>query len=188
MVKIGLVGEAPNDTQSVQNLLEKRYSSPNYEYCFLLNRFNGSQLDSQKTKRFLRIEYETKNPDIVIFIRDLDSVLPNKKQLDSRKAYFTSSNSVVDKKGIFLLHIYEIEALILADIETFNKIYNCEIPIVKNPMEIEEPKEFLRARAKEYNESDNPEVFLEMNFDNVFKCEYFENFITRFEKNIKERT
>jgi len=181
-MKIGLVGEAPNDTQSVQCLLEKKYSLPEYEYCFLLNRINGSQLDSQKTKRFLRIEYESENPDIVIFIRDLDSILPNKEKLDLRKTYFSSSNSVVDKKGIFLLHIYEIEALILTDIETFNKIYNCEIPLIKDPMKIEEPKEFLRANSKKYNESDNSDVFHEMDFDKTLNCKYFKDFISLFEK------
>ena len=186
-MKIGLVGEAPNDTQSVQNLLEKRYFSPNYEYCFLLDRFNGSQLDSQKTKRFLRIEYESKSPDIVIFIRDLDSVLPDKRQLDLRKKYFTSSNKIVDNKGLYLLNIYEIEALILADIETFNMIYNCQIPEEKNPMGIKEPKELLRSISKDYNESENPYIFSKLNFENASNCKYFKVFINRLEKNLKKK-
>ena len=37
---------------------------------------------------------------------------------------------ILNKKGIHLLHIYEIEALILADIETFNKIYKTKMKSV----------------------------------------------------------
>lgn len=92
-MRIGLVGEAPNDTEAIKNLLNKKYSA--LEFFFMLNNINGSNLDNQKTKRLLRIEYEFEKPDIVIFIRDLDSVLPNKKKLYERKNYFTEFNSVV---------------------------------------------------------------------------------------------
>jgi hypothetical protein len=86
-MKIGLVGEAPNDTESIKNLLEKRYTG--LEFVSMLKIINGSNLDSQKTKRLLRVEYQQQKPDIVIFIRDLDSTLPNKSKLYERKNYFT---------------------------------------------------------------------------------------------------
>lgn len=178
-MRIGLVGEAPNDTQSIQNLMEKSYNS-GFDFFFMLDRINGSNLDSQKTKRFLRIEYETKKPDLIIFIRDLDSVLPNKLKLYDRKLYFTNSNKVVDKKGVYLLHIYEIEALILSDIEVFNKIYNSKLSSVKNPMLIEEPKEYLRSKEKKYNESHNPDIFKKLRFKKAMGCEYFSQFISNF--------
>lgn len=180
-MKIGLVGEAPNDTQSIKNLLVKKYA--NLDFFFMLQRINGANLDSQKTKRFLRIEYQTEKPDIVIFIRDLDAVLPNKKKLYERKDYFTNFNSVVDKKGIHLLHIYEIEALILADIKTFNRKYKVSIKEVRNVMDISEPKEYLRKRARNYNESKNSEIFEELVFDVVLaNCNYFSEFISDFDK------
>ena len=181
-MKIGLVGEAPNDTQSIKNLLLKRYLDEKFEFVFMLQRFNGSNLDSQKTKRFLRIEFESQKPDIVIFIRDLDSILPNKIKLYERKNYFTASNSVVNKKGIHLLHIYEIEALILADIETFNKIYNTKVKKIDNVMLVEEPKEFLKNISKKYNESHNSEIFNQLDFDKVLECFYFKKFIENLDK------
>ena len=49
-MKIGLVGEAPNDTQSIQNILSGKFSE--LDYVFMLDRINGSNLDSQKTKKF----------------------------------------------------------------------------------------------------------------------------------------
>lgn len=183
-MKIGLVGEAPNDTTAIKNLLEKKYRNDEFSFFFMLQNFNGSNLDSQKTKRFLRIEFETEKPDIVIFIRDLDSTWPNKNQYYKRQEYFSDSNSVVDKKGIFLLNIYEIEALILADIETFNSIYSTSIAPFPNVMIISEPKELLENSTKKYCISDNPEIFEKINFDNVLNCIYFNNFIKKFNRKI----
>lgn len=180
-MKIGLVGEAPNDIQSIKYLLQKKYSDLNF--VFMLQRIHGSNLDSQKTKRFLRIEYETQKPDIVIFIRDLDSTLPNKGKLYERKFYFTSSNNVVNKKGIHLLHIYEIEALILADIDTFNNKFNVSVPKIANVMHVSEPKEFLKKQTTKYNESMNADIFKDLDFNTVLSnCEYFSRFIKNFEK------
>lgn len=181
-MKIGLVGEAPNDTQSIKNLLLKRYTDKKYEFVFMLQRINGSNLDSQRTKRFLRIEFESQKPDVVIFIRDLDSILPNKLKLYERKNYFTTSNSVVNKRGIHLLHIYEIEALILSDIDTFNKRYKTNIGKIDNVMSISEPKEFLKNASKNYNESHNSDIFNDLDFDKVLECAYFKKFIKNLDK------
>jgi len=178
-MKVGLVGEAPNDVQAIKNLLSKKY---HHEFIFLLQRINGSNLDSQKTKRFLRIEYEQQNPEVIIFIRDLDSVLPNKAKLYERKAYFTSSNSVVDKKGIPLLHIYEIEALILTDVTNFNKIYGTDLHEVVDVMLIEEPKEYLKKASNKYSESHNATIFETIDFDKTLNCRYFRRFIENLDK------
>jgi hypothetical protein len=173
---IGLVGEDPNDTDSIRNLLSKKYD---FSYVTMLNNINGSLLDNPKTKRLLRIECETKNPDVVIFIRDLDGTVNNRRNetFVKRKEYFSSSNSVVDKKGVLLLNIYEIEALILADIETFNKYFNVSVAFTGDPMLQEEPKEFLRLHCKKYTESKNPAIFDLLCFDTVHKnCQYFQVF------------
>lgn len=183
-MRIGLVGEAPNDTDAIRNLLKKRYTSPDFTFFSMLDRMSGSLLDHQKTLRFLRIEYENKKPDLVIFIRDLDGLVADTHKVSNRKEYFSKSIRVVDKKGLFLLHIYEIEALILADIETFNSLYNCEIPPVDDPMMIEEPKEYLRDRSTNYTESDNPEIFEKIDFQKALTCRYFENFIQILDKSI----
>lgn len=187
-IVIGLVGEAPNDTQSVKHLMEKKYGL-GFDFIFMLDRINGSQLDAQRTKRFLRIEYESKKPDIVIFIRDLDGLLDdNDGKLEERRLYFTNSNRVVDKKGIFLLHIYEIEALILSDIEVFNEIYDSALDLIDDPMLIKESKEYLRSKQNKYNESHNPDIFKKIRFEKALECTYFDRFITKFDKRILSRT
>nr|MBA3987333.1 hypothetical protein [Flavobacteriales bacterium] len=126
MKKIGLIGEAPNDTNSFINLFSNHCSEKGY-FVNLINDIHGSMLENQKTKHLLRKEYESHKPDFVVFIRDLDGLETDIDQVDRRKAYFTEFNSVIDKKGIYLLNIFEIEALILADIEAFNDLYNCQI-------------------------------------------------------------
>lgn len=121
---------------------------------------------------------------MVIFIRDLDALLVDKNKLDERKKYFSDFNSVVDKKGIYLLNVYEIEALILADINTFNSIYHTEIEIYENVMIIVEPKELLKKATKKFNESHNAEIFSKLDFEKVMECQYFNEFINSLEKRL----
>ena len=52
MIKIGLVGEDPNDTDSIKNLLEKKYKK-RVQFITLLKRINGYQLDNNKVKNSL---------------------------------------------------------------------------------------------------------------------------------------
>lgn len=185
-MKIGLVGEAPNDTAAIQNLLSKNYK--HLEFTTLLRDINGSMLDNNKAfRRILRIEYETQNPDLIIFIRDLDALETDRAAKLKRQETFNYSNNIVDKKGIFLLHIFEIEALIFADIEAFNKYYGCSILGISDPMKISEPKEVLikatKKSVKQYSETHNAELFNLLNF-NILKtnCRYFNDFIDYFEK------
>lgn len=164
----------------------------NYQECsfkFLLNNITGSQLDEQKTKHLLRKEYRFEKPDIIIFIRDLDALENDVKQLEVRKQYFRNFNSVVDKKGIYLLNIFEIEALILADVDCFNRIYKSSITKIVDPMKMEQPKEFLklatRKAVKQFNESHNSEIFNLLDFDIVkVNCRYFDTFVKNLNKEI----
>ena len=186
-MKIGLVGEAPSDTNAIKNLLSKKYPLGIYEYVAMLERINGSMLDNQKTKRLLRIEFENQKPDILIFIRDLDGTINKNTALADRKTFFRDFNRVVNKKGVLLLNIFEIEALLLADIQTFNTYFNSNIEYLEDPMEKENPKEFLKDNCKKYDESFNPEVFALLDFDIVYNnCKYFKGFIKRFEKKLFE--
>ncbi len=186
MITIGLVGEAPNDTNAFTNLLKKQY--PTLIFIPLINDLHGSMLDNQKTKNILRKEYESLKPNLIIFIRDLDGLKSETDKLDKRKKYFTDFNSVVDKIGYYFLNIYELEALILADINTFNTLYNCEIEYNDDPMLQIEPKEFLIRNTKppkKYMESDNPTIFKSLDFETIKQnCLYFKEFCNDFEKRI----
>lgn len=188
MIVVGLVGEAPNDTNAIKNLLSRNYQ--NLNFVTLLKNINGSMLDNNKAfRRILRIEYETQTPDLIIFIRDLDSLETDREAKLKRQETFNYSNNIVDKKGVFLLHIYEIEALIFADVETFNKHYGSSISKVIDPMRISEPKEELikatKKSAKSYSEAHNAKIFDLLNF-NILKsnCRYFNDFIRKLDAEI----
>ncbi len=187
-MKIGLVGEAPNDTAAIQNLLGRKYSD--IDFVTLLDRINGSMLDNRKRiSRVLRIEYEEQKPDLVIFIRDLDSLEGDKKAKRKRQEIFSYSNRIVDKSGISLLNIFELEALLLADITTINTYYGTAIPTFADPMSVDMPKEVLanatRHSGNVYQESHAAVLFGLLDFDTVKKnCRYFSRFINKLEKAI----
>ena len=87
-IKIGLVGESPHDTKAIENLLNQKFSN---EVVFfeMVKNVRGSNLDDRRTKHFLRKDFERKQPDLVIFVRDLDALENNKKQLSLKKKYFS---------------------------------------------------------------------------------------------------
>lgn len=183
LMKIGLVGEAPHDTNSIFNLLSKQPEFVAVDFIALINNLHGSLLDNQKTKHILRKQFENEKPNIVIFIRDLDGTLANNNTYDIRMEYFKNFNSIVDRKGLFLLHIYEIEALIISDLPTFNSLYNCNVIYDNDPMKLVMPKEFLKTNCKKYTETSNPEIFKQLVFETLLqKCKYFEEFILKFQK------
>lgn len=188
---IALVGENPNDTHAIQNLLSQRYSKEIRFYPILRNK-RGTQLDNARTMNALKIELELQKYDHVIFIRDLDGLESEKRKLNSRLEWFKQLNKVCGMKGIFLLNIYELEALILADLEVFNKMYKVAIADVGNVMFKEEPKEFLEEKTyksrKKYDERDCPEIFKKLRFSQVTaNCKYFKTFIGEIDKLLKKQ-
>jgi hypothetical protein len=184
-MKIGLVGEAPNDTTAIQNLLSRKYRE--FDFVTLLNRITGSMLDNKKSfRRLLRLEYEAQTPDIIIFIRDLDSLENDRAAKRKRQEIFSYSKRIVDGRGIHLLSIFELETLILSDIEAFNNRYGCTLAEFNDPMLIPMPKEVLiEASGYKFIESHNPELFSLLNFDIIMgKCRCFSGFIKKLEKAI----
>lgn len=172
MKKIGLLGEDPNDTAAVKNLLLQKYNA-SLQFKHLLKNRRGHQLDNLRTFEALRIEFDDYNPDLVIFIRDVDGIVTEHRKVQKVSDWFTKLNAAVNKRGILLMNIYELEALILADIEAFNKAYNVNIKFNGDVEYQTKPKEFLKDKTsklkKRYEESHCPEIFKNLNFDIVEK-------------------
>lgn len=182
MIRIGMIGEYPSDTKAIENLLNKKYANV-IEFFTLIRGVHGSNLDNQKIKHLLRKEYEIEKPDFVLFVRDLDGFEHHEEKIKYRKTCFTDFNSVINKKGILLLNIYELEALLLTDIEAVSKYYGNEISDVKDCMFIESPKEFLKNSINNYSTGHNPELFALLDYKIVIaKCRYFKKFDEDFEK------
>lgn len=181
-MKIGLVGESPHDTNSIANLLKKVYTS--FSFVNLIQNIRGSQLDQlQPTKRILRIEYQYHNPDLVIFIRDLDGLADDHDQIELRRNYFREFRSVVNNRAVFMLNIYEIEALILCDLNAFKGYYSCECSCGQDPHTIIKPKEYLKGLYKHYREVDNAKIFANINHNLLLqRSEDYKRFIGKFER------
>ena len=185
MKQIGIISENPNDTAALKALFERQYTDV---ACFdLLPRINGSELDdkrSNKAVRILRRNYEIYEPNFVLYVRDLDGFPNEKEKILHRKQRFTKFNKVVDKKAIFLLNIYEIEALILADFDCFkaffhNKDWHFD---TKTAHLQHNPKEKLMEFAP-YKETDCAILFQHINLKTLCGNHlYFAKFITEFEK------
>ena len=190
---IGLVGEDPNDTSSVKNLLQQKFMD-GFIYKTLLKNFKGSDLDNERTNELLLDEYKDIKPDIIIFIRDVDGIVTQKDKRKEREDwYIRTSKGISKEKKILLLNIAELEALLFADVDTLNKEYKINIKGVGNVSLIEKPKEKLREltnrtnqygkKPKKYEVAHCPELFKKINIEVVIKnCKYFNDFITKFSK------
>lgn len=176
MLRIGMIGEFPTDIMAVKNLLIKRFED--LDFFPLVYDIHGSSLENPKIKSQLRREYQIEKPDYVLFVRDLDGHESDKDRMQKRKDYFAEFNSVVDKKGFLLLHIQELEAVLLSDVSVLNSHYGVSLDPIDNCMEVPSPKEYLKARIKEFSQGDNPMLFGLYDIDRVIdNCSYFRRFI-----------
>jgi len=191
MIKIGLVGENPSDTKAIENLLSQSQTQVTFVHL-LGGILTGSMLDNEKMLKRLRREVEDQRPHIVLFIRDLDALKSSqnyKEKYQKRQEFYSKGKRMInfrkeiqEEDSLFLLNIYEIEALILADIETCNAHYKAEILVENDVMQIENPKEFLQKYCA-YKEVDCPEIFGKLRLDILKEnCTYFEEFMQKWEK------
>lgn len=191
MKKIGIVGEDPNDTDAIKNLLQKKHANA-LHFKQLIKNKRGHQLDNERTFHSLKIEYDDYKPHFVLFIRDADGIVTENNKIKKVVNWFTKLNPTVENKGILLINIYELEALILADISTFNRLYGTTIKFGGNVMYQTEPKELLIQKTsknkKKYAESHCPDIFKELDFDSVINnCMYFKTFYEDFKAATKLR-
>jgi hypothetical protein len=185
MIKVGLVGEDPNDTSAIKNLLEQRYKD-RVQFKLLFKGIKATHLDTEKIKNALRAEFQNPDCKFVVYIRDLDALKSQEDKLKARVRWFKELDAVANNQGILLLNIWELEALIFGDINTFNKLYSTKQKANKNPTFIKEPKEELKRitfkSKKQFKESHCPEIFKHLNIDEVEKnCSCFKEFIAEFD-------
>ncbi|WP_184550615.1 DUF4276 family protein [Mucilaginibacter sp. FT3.2] len=189
MIKVGLVGEDPNDTSAIKNLLEKRYKD-RVLFKPLVKGIKGHQLDSPKIKKSLPIEFEDQECKFIVYIRDLDAFKSQEDKLQAKRQWFKDLDELVNNAGILLLNIWELEALIFGDIETFNKIHSIDHKFKSDPMKVKDPKGELKRitskSKKRFHESHCPEIFKQLDIDKIeAKCSCFKDFIVEFDEKLK---
>ncbi|NQX38084.1 protein of unknown function [Pedobacter steynii] len=186
MINVGLVGEDPNDTSSINNLLSKQYGS-GIKFLNLVRGIRGTQLETIKFRNALKIELEKKQGEFVLFIRDLDAFSSQGNEVEKRKAWFKlSSEHCGGKHHLFLLNIWELEALIFGDIDCFNSAYGTSIKPGRNPMQIRNPKEELQNATfkskKRFEASHCPDIFSKLDLNEIkSNCQNFKEFLNQFD-------
>ncbi len=196
-IKIGVVGEDPsNDSEALCHLL-RPLACDNVQFKVVLRNLRGSQLDNERMfLGELDTQFSSEELDYIIFIRDLNGVLSEKGKVQIRDKWFSQVNKTIEGKGIFFLVIAEMEALILADIETFNRFYGLKVQFVGNPMTVTQPhpKERLKqysAQVKQgkgkYEEKHAPDIFKEIAFKTVYKNHKGDRSFQTFADELKDK-
>ena len=186
--RVGVVGESVFDTKAMQDLLQKQYGQ-RAQFVPMVVRLDGGQLDGKKARTMFSLTYEAKRPDLVVVFRDLDGPEDDKVQRRKRRKFFEELNNLMEQKGILLLHVYTIEALLIAHVEVFQKKYGwqCRVPV--NPTTIANPTQFLRDASRHskrpYEKTLCPDLMAQVDYAFLLKrCRYFAKFDQEFSQHL----
>lgn len=185
-MRIGVIAENPNDFVAVAKLLKTKYSD--YEFFQLIKGFTGSQLDDKTNNTVLHVlinEIQFEQPDFLLYIRDLDDIITDGgEKTEKMNNIFKKFAKQKPKKSIFMLNIYELEALILADFDTFKNYHKNTDWLfdATTAADVSKPKEILRTFTK-YNEGNVRDIFPLLRIKIIAQNHrFFNDFIQNFDK------
>jgi hypothetical protein len=166
MKRIGILTEDyDNDGKGYRDLLKKKFGEKAF-FLPILPLERGKQLDNRKKMAGLIEKAFTQNKlDFILYIRDLDALPSDERAKATLQDWFSFAENTA--KGISFMVIYESEALILADFDTFCKIKKIKAQYKKDPMYREDPKGYLGKYG--YNEKELPKIFAQLDFDTILK-------------------
>lgn len=185
-MKIGIISENYfYDSKALKALLDKFSFVKELIFIPIGKKITGDKLLTPKVTRIINKECKANQIELVILVKDLDSLPSDQNKIDQINSKIKTITKNTNLTIIPFIVIFEQEALILADIQTFNHIYKTKYPFKGNPKFQSEPKELLkqitRKAKRKYKESDIPEIFQQLNFQKVYqnhKGEYsFQSFI-----------
>ncbi|ERJ59342.1 DUF4276 family protein [Sphingobacterium paucimobilis] len=182
MIKIGVIGEDPNDTTAIQNLLRPKLGAI-ANFKTICKNIRGCHLDSPKFYKTVGAETKSTSYDILICIRDLDAFKSESAKVLERQNWHKKIKDAANGcSTVLLLNIWELEAIIFADLIPFNKRYGVSLSFAGDPSSLKDPKERLKSETRKakrkYVESDCKELFSELDFDKVTsRCAFFKDFL-----------
>jgi len=193
MKRVGIIGENyENDSKPLRNLLSRVFDKQKAVFIPILPKFEGNQLERiRKLLVALKSEIIRKRLDCLILVRDLDGLQSETEKVKIRNNWFKKVKDGTSKKCIPFLIIYELEALILSDIATFNKIYKTKYQPKGKPKFQKDPKGLLKKLTahpkRTYHESHAADIFQEINHQELITNhtgkEYsYESFIDTLKK------
>lgn len=172
MIRIGIFGENfENDACALKALLERNTYNWEVNFFPIIKSLTGGQLENvRKLKKRIEAEIAINRLNYVVCMRDLDALPTETGKIKLKQEWYRKLE--MGNIGIFFLVIVEAEAMILADIETFNKKYDVSISPIPSPLLNGKPKEFLKQHTskstKKYQESHALEIFKALNFEKVY--------------------
>ena len=187
---VSIIGEHPDNDALALSYILKDVVKSEVQFTFPLKQYRGSDLDTKSFLDDLRAEFRAETPKNVILVRDLDGFISETEKLRNRDEWFRKANIEVKQTGIFFLAIYEMESLILADIQNFNKYYKLKEKPVSNPMmkKKEDVKKLTEKTQKgKYTESESPKIFQTLDFKTVYDNHKGDRSFHSFIKELKEK-
>lgn len=172
MKRVGIVGEHyDNDAGALKKLLEQQYDNQQVIFFPLLKTLRGKQLDNvSKVVKMLVSEAKKLKLNFIIYMHDLDSLPSDNEKFTSLLKWYYKVK--LNDNDLFFISIFELEALMLADIDMFNELYAVNITFKSNPLFKENPKEFLKlqtAKARQkYHESHSIKIFENLRFSEIY--------------------
>ncbi len=191
MIKIGIIGENyQNDSCAFKAFLTPQYEGK-ITFVPILKSLNGGRPPIKKVLKLLPTDIQKYQLNALLFLLDLDK---DAKRNECNQ-WIATIQKGVSVNSIFYLAVMELEALILADIEIFNKKYGIKKQYTKNPKFEDDPKKKLeiwtekgKANAQ-YSVNDAEEIFKKLRFEVVYKNHFgddsFQEFIDNFERTFK---
>lgn len=163
-MKIGLIGENPNDTDAIAALLKKQHK---HDYIAVLKRRTGDQLENDKFSKLLQTELKTTKYDALIFVRDLDGFESDEAKLRARGDWFNRNKALFGGESVFFLNIHELESIFFSDVDSLNKIFKIKLKF-RNPLFISKPKEELKKlTSAKYHENRAAEYMVQLDYATV---------------------
>lgn len=147
---IGVIGEHPNNDSEALVALLKEYILDDWELKLCdLKGLRGSRLDNYKDfQELLLLEKITEDYERFIIVRDLDGLEKDKAKIKQKEGWFRRIKQIINDESYFFLVIYELETLILCDLDTANDYFGSEMTISDLPIKINNPKGFLAEETK----------------------------------------
>ena len=174
MKRIGIISENyPYESKAYRVLLENGFEKNQVQFLPLLKTIHSDYQNARRVVRFLTPELKTVKIDALIVVRDLDGLPTEEDKITERQLWFDTIEKGIEKTNcLFFLAIWELESIVLADINSFSKWCgkNVKVTFTGNPMFKDNPKEFLKQKSNEkYAESNAAEVFATLDFATVVK-------------------
>lgn len=194
-MRIGIVSENyKHDSIAIKSLLDKKFV-PKVTFIPILKQVTGDDLLTPKTARLLNERIIRKQLQLIILVKDLDALPSDKNQITAikNKSKQIIKNKITSDYLLFLV-IFELEALILADIPSFNKFYGLKYQYKGNPLYQSEPKELIKQKTaktkNQYQESKAPEIFQHLDYETVYSKHSgknsFQSFVDELAKKIND--